>query len=113
MKDVLFQTKMISRAIKMSNEYQQYLRTGENLKKDENLYNKYLAIRKKNYELQVLNTGRNLYDEVIAFHKEQEAYLSEPLILEFMISEQRVCKMMQTVYDSLTNELNLDLEFFE
>ena len=113
MKDVLFQTKMLSRAIKMSNEYQQYLRTSENLRRNQGLYTQYKEIRKKNYELQVINTGRNLFDEITAFQKEQEAILSEPEVAEFVVAEQRVCKLMQTVYNSLTNELDLDLEIFD
>lgn len=113
MKNIVFQTKELAKAIKKSNEYNQYQRIRQNLKKDMELFDRVQELRKRNFELQSRSDIGNMFDEIERLNSEFSAIMKMPVVNEFLMAEQRLCKMMQEVYSSLSDGLDFELGFLE
>ncbi len=110
MKNIEYQTMMIVREIKKSNEYNQYHRLKSKLSKDPDLYKKMNEFRKRSLEFQLRSDGEP-YEESISLRTEFENILSNPIVNEFMVSEQRLCNMMRNINNSLVKAIDMDVEF--
>ena len=113
MKDIVFQTKELAKAIKKSNEYNQYQRIRQNLKKDMELFDRVQELRKRNFELQSRTDIGNMFEEIERLNSEFSEIMKMPIVNEFLIAEQRLCKMMKEVYSSLSDGLDFELGFLE
>ncbi len=111
MKDVIYRSKQLNNKIRQSNEYNHYIRTKNRLKEDMDLYNALNEFRRRNFELQSSNEDRNMYDDIVALSLEYEKILYNSKVNEFLIAEQRICRLMQEVYGSIANSLDFDFDF--
>jgi len=104
---VIVESKELNEQIKQSTEYKRYLDAKKVLYADVYLCNKLKEYKNRNYELQS-HLGVNLYDEVNALVREYEDVLNNSVVSEFLKAEQHICKMMQRVFDSITDGLELE-----
>ena len=107
MREVIIESKELNEKIKQSAEYQSYLHAKQALYTDEGLSNQVKEFRHKNYELQN-RQGVNPFDEVSALVREYDELLHNSLVSEFLRAEQRICKLMQQVYNSISEGLEFD-----
>ena len=111
MKDIVYQSKQLNIKIRQSNEYNHYIRAKNKLREDTELYNAVNDFRKKNFELQSSSEDCNLFDEITALEQEYEKVLNNSKVSEFLVAEQRICRLMQDVYSSLADSLDFDFNF--
>lgn len=107
MKKVITESKILNEHIKDSEEYKKYISTKRRLCENIELCNKLKEFRRKNYELQN-RQGVNPYDEVLNLVLEYDELLHNSIVNEFLIAEQHICRMMQTVYNSIAEGLEFD-----
>lgn len=107
MKDVINESKRLNAQIKESEEYKNYIDTKQALYANMELCNQLKEFRAKNYELQN-RQGVNPFDEVSNLVREYDAVLHNSLVSAFLRAEQRICKLMQQVYNSISEGLEFD-----
>lgn len=107
MKEVINDSKQLNEKIKQSAEYKKYVDTKRVLCDNIELCNRLKEFRNRNYELQNQNS-MNPYDEVSTLVREYDELLHNSIVHEFLRAEQRICKLMQEVYISITEGLEFD-----
>lgn len=107
MNDVIHESVLINEHIKNTKEYKNYINTKRALYDNMDLKNQLKEFRRKNYELQN-RVGVNPYDEVSALVREYDDLLHNSIVSDFLRAEQKICKQMQKVYDSIADGLEFD-----
>ncbi|MGN0435305.1 MAG: YlbF family regulator [Wujia sp.] len=107
MKEVINQSKQINEHIKQTSEYKKYIDTKKALYDNIELCNMLKEFRNRNYELQN-RVGVNPYDEVSALVREYDELLHNSIVSDFLRAEQRICKLMQQVYNAIAEGLEFD-----
>lgn len=103
----------LNQMIKDSDEYNRYLTAKKNIMANQELYQAMNAFRKRNYELQSFRDGVNRYQEIHNLSLEYEKVLKNPLVNEFLMSEQILSRKMAEVYEILADGLELDYSYME
>lgn len=96
-------------SIKESSYYKRYQECLMNLKKQEEIYEKYNQFRRKYYEL--TNSGEDNFSEIEKLQQEYHTVLSKTAVVEFMEAEDRICIIMQEMYTMLAENLEFDMDF--
>lgn len=109
MNNVMYQTRMLNREIKHSNEYNQYIRTLERLKENADLFARTKAFINRNFQIQSL-ADYNTMDEVAELRKEYEDVLTNPISSDFLGAEQRVLGLLRRVEESLLDGIRIDTD---
>ena len=61
-----------------------------------------------------LEKGQEQYFEKIeSLHSEYKDVLTEPVVIDFLSAEQRMCKLMRLVYDGIAENIKLDLSYMD
>lgn len=93
-----------------SEEYTKFQFYRERLMKDEDLYRKVNEFREKNFELQI--TGDSANANVVEHLSHQYANILErPVVSEYMQAELILCRKLQQMYRTITEKIELDLNF--
>ena len=111
MKTVIEKRKELNAQIRDSKEYNNYISTSKALKEDWELYQAFNDFRRKNYIIQNSNEDRNFYDEIEALNNEFASVLNNSKVSEFVSAEHRICKLMKSVYTSISDSLEFDYDF--
>lgn len=107
MNDVINESVNLNIRIKESKEYKRYIETKNALYMNRELSEQLKEFRRRNYELQN-QKDVNPYDEVVGLVKEYDELLHNSTVSDFLKAEQRICKMMQKVYNSIAEGLEFD-----
>jgi cell fate (sporulation/competence/biofilm development) regulator YlbF (YheA/YmcA/DUF963 family) len=105
-------TSNLIEAVKESNEYLQYRNLLAQVMEDINLYNEINEFRKKSISIQ-LHADRNLLDISNELYSEYSRLLGDPLVADFLSSEQAYCRMLREMNDRIMDSLDLDIDFLE
>lgn len=104
MNDALIKGMRLNEAIKQSNEYKEYVEAKYELLKNNDLCQRLKSFKMRNQELQS-HPGINPLDEVIELAKEYDEVLNDSVVSSYLQAEQKVCKLMQKVYDIIADGL--------
>jgi cell fate (sporulation/competence/biofilm development) regulator YlbF (YheA/YmcA/DUF963 family) len=107
MSDMLDEARQLNDHIKQSAEYKAYQRAKQALYQNEELRLKLKEFRRRNYELQNI-PGYNPYDEVDALIVEYDAVIHNSVVSEFIMSEQKLCRVLRDVFTTLADGLEFD-----
>lgn len=107
MKDVIRECRQLNEKIRRSEEYRRYIDTKKALYANMDLCNQLKEFRSRNYEMQN-REGVNPFDEVSSLVREYDALLHNSRVSDFLHAEQKICKMMRQVYDSISEGLEFD-----
>ena len=113
MKDVIYQSKQLNAKIRQSNEYNHYVRSRKNLMQDENLYKAFNDFRRRNYEIQSRQGEENYYDDITDLVRDYDSILKTIKVNDFLVAEQRICRLMQEIYSSISDSLDFDYDFID
>ena len=113
MKELVIQSRQLNKKIQASPEYNRYLVTKEKLMADGELYRKMNEFRKRNFELQNKGDGVNRYDEIRNLASEYNLLLHNALVNDFLMAEQRICRLMQDIYKELARDIEFDFEYMD
>lgn len=107
MKEAINLSVQLNEHIKASEEYKRYIETKRALCDNMVLCNQLKEFKARNYELQN-RQGVNPYDEMINLTKEYEELLHNSIVNDFLRAEQRICKLMQKVYEAIADGLEFE-----
>lgn len=113
LQEILNKTRDMTVLLKKTESYQNYCRDLERLKACPDLYSQLNVFRRRNLQLQVLNEMEDYDDKTEELQKEYKNILMESVVMDFLTSEQAVCKMLRKVYDVLYQEIDLDISYMD
>lgn len=91
------------------NEYKDYEKSKNELMRYPDLKEKVDEFRQRNYELQTSNLdGNRLMEEMDKFERDYESFRSNPLVYKFLASELAFIKLMQYVYETITDSIEFE-----
>ena len=100
MNNVMYQTKLLNKELKRSNEYNQYVRVLGNLRAHPDLYARTLEFQRRSIHLQS-GADYNTLEEVGRLRKEFEDILNQPVVIDFLGAEQRVVNMLKRTQEGI------------
>ncbi|MBQ9277735.1 MAG: YlbF family regulator [Lachnospiraceae bacterium] len=107
MRDVIRQSKELNEKIKQSEEYRIYIETKTALYEHDDLCIRLKEFKNRNESLQN-NPVSDAYDAVSSLVKEYDDLLHNALVGDFLRAEQKICRLMQQVYISISEGLELE-----
>ena len=110
MRDVVKQSKDLNEKIKRSEEYNNYIDAKKALYEHDDLCIRLKEFKNRNEGLQN-SPVTDSYDAVVSLVKEYDDLLHNPLVSDFLRAEQKICRLMQQVYISISD--GLELEYLE
>ncbi len=100
MNNIMYQTRMLNREIRHSNEYNKYIGSLSRLKENPELFSKTKEFMKRNFQLQC-NADYNTLQDVRNLRGEFNEVLSNPLVIEFLSAEQNVSRILRKIEDEV------------
>ena len=97
----------------LSESYQNYCEDLKQLKERPDLYSQLNVFRRRNLQLQILSDAEDYDDKTEELQKEYKNILMESVVMDFLTSEQAVCKLLRKVYDVLYKEIDLDISYMD
>lgn len=111
--EILDKTKDLTLLLKETESYRNYCQSLEKLKARPELYKELNGFRRKNLELQVQDDAADYDDKTEELQKQYKNILMESVVMDFLSSEQAVCRMLREVYDVLYGAIDLDISYME
>lgn len=103
-------TKDLTAALCHTDLYHRYQKNLMLVKKHQDIWERLNEFRKKNLELDPLNEYFKEQEE--SLRKEYEDILVLPVVMNYLTSESHVNKMLRMVYDSIAEDVLVDLSYF-
>lgn len=94
--------------IRNTDKYRKYQREKEKVNQFPELKKQIDIFRKRNFELQNMQNGDELFYSMEAFDREYEQFLENPMVADFLAAELDLCRMMQAVTGRLTDALDFE-----
>lgn len=113
MSKIDYYTELLSDEIKQSEEYNQYHRLKTKLSNDSELYAKVNTFRKKNFILQNKENEHGDTLKIDELEKEYFSILSMTCVKEFLLAEQRLCRLISRISEIICNAADFDLDFID
>ena len=101
--EILDRTRELTALLKRTESYQNYCRDLAKLN----------VFRRRNLQLQILSDTEDYDDKTEELQKEYKNILMESVVMDFLTSEQAVCKLLRKVYDVLYKEIDLDISYMD
>lgn len=111
MTNVEYETKVLIREIKKSNEYNQYQRLKKKLSNNPELMQRVNEYRRQCFYLQTKELENDETELLTKLREDNYEILCDSAVHEFLLSEQKLCRMMQKILASVAQAANLDLDF--
>lgn len=94
--------------IKNTDKYRKYQMEKEKVNRFPELKEQIDIFRQRNFELQNMQNGEDLFYKMEAFDREYEQFLENPIVADFLAAELDLCRMMQDVTCRLTEALDFE-----
>ena len=92
--------------------YRRYKKHLAALKEQPEVYQQLNEFRLKNIELQ-LEKDEHYYEKAEELQLQYKNILMESVVMDFLTSEQRICKLMRKIYDRIALKVNLDVSYMD
>lgn len=110
--EILNKTEELALLLRRTDGYRRYEKHLAALKEQPEVYQQLNEFRLKNMELQ-LEKDEHYYEKAEELHAQYKNILMESAVVDFLTSEQRICKLMRKVYDKIALEVNLDVSYMD
>ena len=111
--DICQSTKQLTNMICHTEDYKCYQKDLAVLKAQEELYHKFKEFRGKSLHLQLEREQEQYFERMESLHSEYKDVLTEPVVVDFLSAEQRMCKLMRIVYDGIAEDIKLNLSYMD
>jgi cell fate (sporulation/competence/biofilm development) regulator YlbF (YheA/YmcA/DUF963 family) len=102
-------TRLFAEDIRATDVYQEYRQLLEALKKEPELYAKVNEYRMKTFELQMMQAPSDkILEQIDRLEQEYESVVDTPVVSDFLRAELAFCRLMQSINEFITNELNFE-----
>ena len=94
--------------IRDTDKYRRYQMEKEKVNRFPELKKQIDIFRKRNFDLQNMQNGEDLFYKMEAFDREYEQFLENPIVADFLAAELDLCRMMQDVTGRLTESRDFE-----
>ncbi len=114
-KDYVKKTKEFVKELEKEKVYKDYIYYKKMLSQDEELYKQMFEYASKRFEIQANSVygSYNSYNNLIDLQREYEEFLAEPLVQNYLKAELNYSKLLRSVFDIISNSVQMDLEFLQ
>lgn len=102
------ETDAFIEAIKNSEEYLEYHKRLDEIKKDEELWKQVVDYRRKRYNLQNMANEDELFDKSETFERDFASLKDIPGVSEYLDSEIAVCRLVQEVCMKISEAIDFE-----
>ena len=106
-------TENLKSAVQECEAYQGFQKARKELDAHPELREKVMAFRKRNYEIQNLKEGADVYAEMARLEEEYHEIRKNQIISDYLQNELALCRIMQRINLSLVGILDLDIGDFQ
>ncbi len=110
MTNVEYETRELVREIRRSNEYNQYQRLRRKLSRDSALMERLDQYRRECFYIQAGDPAQDDTHRLLQLEKDNNDILSQPSVREFLLSEQKLCRMISRITTAVTQAADLQLD---
>lgn len=103
----------LAEQIKSSEEYHDYQKINEEVKKEPELKEQIDFFRKRNYEMINSQTEEDWLSKSEKFEQEYADFRKTPLVDQFLASELALCRLLQRVSYGIFGSLDFDVSFLQ
>lgn len=108
MKKIEACTLDLIQAIMESQEYQQFCKVRDKVRENPEMRAQLMEFRSNVFELQNSAEPLDMYEEQVNIGRKYEALRKNPLIMEFLNAELRVCRIFQRISMDIADHIDLD-----
>ena len=112
LEEIVSKTEELTQIVCRSEAYHAYHDCLFRLKKQESLYRELNEFREKNMVLNLTEYQQDISEDQDRLYSEYESLLTEPLVMSFLAAEQKVCRMIRTIYEEIASRIDVDLSHF-
>ncbi len=113
MSTIVDKTKELIEEIKHSKEYQDYQNLQKIIEKDGELFRRVNSYRKRAFLLHNSSHVGNVMQQVRELRAEYQQELNNEDVLQYLIAEQKVCKIIREISGTIAKEIEIDYHFLE
>lgn len=95
--------------VRHTDAYREYHASLLEIRKQEGLYQKLNEFRHRSMMVNFIEDQDKKSTEIDQVYKEYEEILIDPLTSRFLAGEQKVCRMMRKIYETIGDQIDLDL----
>lgn len=103
-------TKALIRVIKDSEEYREFYAAKHKLARMPELKRQINEYRTETFRLQNYGDAQTLYERVKQFNEQHATFRKDPLVNEYLSTELAVCRMLQKIFATLVDNIDLELD---
>lgn len=111
--DVREATSHLTDMICQTEDYKCYQKNLAIVRQQEEIYKQFQEFQRRSLALQMEREDQEYFEKLEALHAEYKNILTEPIIVDFLSAEQRMCNLMRSVYDKLAEDVKLDLSYMD
>ena len=111
--EVIQKTRELTALLKEDERYQEYCRSLERLKSRPELYKNSTGSGERIWNCRYRMTRRTMTTGRRSCKKQYKNILMESVVMDFLRSEQAVCKLLREVYEVLYGEIALDISYMD
>ena len=106
---IIDKTKELMKLVCESDAYKEYHRNLDTIRRNKDLYDRLNLFRRQSLTVNSLEDPDQRSREIDRLYNEYETILIDPLTAPFLASEQKVCRMLRSVYETIADYVDLDL----
>ena len=108
-KQIYKQAEILVKDMLATDVYANYKTALDELKKDQDLYDRVLAFRLRNFEIQENAPEDRLFEELENLEREKEEMIADhPCVEKFLSAELTLCRMIQNVSEIIGEGIHLE-----
>lgn len=108
--DVEIYTDALVKVIQNSREYREFEETKLKFRDKPELMNQINQFRMDSYKLQNYPEGDTLYERTEKFYEKTSQFRENPLVEEYLSRELAVCRMLQKIFSTVVDSVDLQLD---
>ncbi|MDO5146440.1 MAG: YlbF family regulator [Eubacteriales bacterium] len=113
LEEILEKTDSLMDLLRKTDSYRRYQKHLAALREQPEVMEELNAFRRENIEIQFLNGEEEYYEQTEKLQEKYKNILMESVVMDFLSSEQRVCKMMRKLYGRIAEGMSLDISYME
>ena len=110
---IIEKTKELMELVRRSRPYQDYKSSLEAVRASGALYDKLNLFRRRNIEADFIEDPEERSKAIDMIYHEFEDVLIDPVSVRFLSCEQKVCRTLQKIYETIADSVDLDLSQFD
>lgn len=108
---VLEKTREMTALFRETEDYRYYQNYLAKLLENQNIWQRLNELRRKNLNLSGQEENYTELSEELC--REYDDILKEPFVMEFLTAEERINRMLRSIYDCIAQEIQIDISYMD